>query len=197
MVRRVSDMHRRGAALRSGLARGGFGLLVLAMAQTAAAQAPNNPISTTSASYGNWQLRCESRKVEARTVKACEVSTNVMVKADNGTSGTAAIVAFGRHPDKEGWQVALQLPIIVWLPTGAKLGIGDEAPLVEASFVACRPTLCSAGATVADAVIARLRAATSDLTVAYRAQTQQAVKVTLSVKGLPEALAALGKEMAS
>ena len=193
MVKRMSDRARSRTRLRSWLLQGGFCLLA---AQAATAQTSGNAVSTTSASYGNWLLRCESRKVEAKTVKACEVSTNVTVKGENGASGTAAIVAFGRYPDKEGWQVALQLPIIVWLPTGAKLGIGDEAPLVEASFVACRPTLCSAGATADDAVMARLRSATTDLSVNYRAQTQQAVKVTLPVNGLADALAALGKEIA-
>lgn len=193
MVKRMSDRARSRTRLRSWLLQGGFCLLA---AQAATARTSGNAASTTSASYGNWLLRCESRKVEAKTVKACEVSTNVTVKGENGASGTAAIVAFGRYPDKEGWQVALQLPIIVWFPTGAKLGIGDEAPLVEASFVACRPTLCSAGATAGDAVMARLRSATTDLSVNYRAQTQQAVKVTLPVNGLADALAALGKEIA-
>lgn len=188
----MSDTVRSRTRLRSWLLQGGLCLLA---AQAATAQTPGNTASTTSATYGNWLLRCESRKVETRTVKACEVSTNVTVKGENGASGTAAIVAFGRHPDKEGWQVALQLPIIVWLPTGAKLGIGDEAPLVDATFVACRPTLCSAGATVGDTVIARMRSATTDLTVNYRAQTQQAVKVTLPINGLSEALTALGKEI--
>lgn len=188
----TSDRARSRTALRSWLLRGGFCLLA---AQAATAQTPGNAVSTTSASYGNWLLRCESRQVETKTVKACEVSTNVTVKGENGASGTAAVVAFGRHPDKEGWQVALQLPIIVWLPTGAKLDIGDEAPLVDANFVACRPTLCSAGATVADSVIARLRSATTDLSINYRAQTQQAVKVTLPVNGLSDALTALSNEV--
>ena len=196
MVRRPGASLWRRAMPRLGLSRAGLGLLAALAAPAASAQGPGNEVTTTSASYGDWLLRCEGRRIEARTVKACEVSAQATVKGENGASGTAAILAFGRHPDKPGWQVAFQLPIIVWLPAGAKLGIGDGAPLIEASFFACRPTLCSAGATVADSVFAPLRTAASDLAISYRAQTQQAVKVTLSVKGLPDALAALDKEMA-
>lgn len=159
-------------------------------------QTPDNAVSTTSVTYGNWRLRCESHRVEAKTVKACEVSTTATAKGENGANGTAAIVAFGRHPDRPGWQVALQLPIIAWLPTGAKLGIGHEAPLAEAPFVACRPPPCSAGATVADQPLERLQAATIDLTVIYRAQAQQTVKVGIPHKGLADALKAHGSEMA-
>lgn len=195
MVRRLRRQLPRRAALLSWLPCGGFGLLAMLAVQAASAQGAGGEVSTTSSSYGDWLLRCESRRVETRTVKACEVSAQATVKGENGASGTAAILAFGRHPDKAGWQIAFQLPIIVWLPTGAKLGIGDGPPLLEASFFACRPTLCSAAATVTESVFAPLLAATSDLAITYRAQTQQVVKVTLSAKGLPDALAALEKDM--
>lgn len=65
------------------------------------------------------------------------------------TLGAAGVetVLVDRHNDHVF--VALLDQVAIWLPAGARLGNCEGAPLIEASFFACRPTLCSAGATVA------------------------------------------------
>ena len=170
-----------------------------AFAQTPkeAAKPPANPpapVSSTpertTASFGDWVLRCDAAPAAAKRV--CEVAQAMTVQ---GQSAPIAQIAFGRATRAEPMRVTVVLPVAVTLTTKPKIvSEKDDKSPIELAWQRCIPGGCIASATVADDVMARLGARTEPGGIAFKDAAEHDIAVPLSLRGLTQALAALAKE---
>ena len=172
-----------------GIAQGGKPATVTAQAQAAApkpAPVPSEPGATT-ASYGDWVLRCQQGTGE-RPVRICEAAQTIQVQ---GQAAPIAQVAVGRAGPGEPLQATVVLPSNVGFPGGVKNAAGFDLP-----WRRCLPGGCVADAPARDDVLKRWRGASEPGRIVYRNAAAQDVSIPLSFRGLAQALDALARELA-
>lgn len=166
-----------------------------ASVQAPAPAQPAAPVSaepkSTTATYGDWTLRCETRAGEnARRI--CEVVQTVQLK---GQQAPVAQVALGRPAGSSELHVIAVLPVNISFPSTVRISLDEEdAHPAELAWRRCLPGGCFADA-VADAeTLARWRtAAASGRMQVKDAATREAV-LPVSFRGLAQALDALGTQ---
>lgn len=171
-------------------------LLALPLAVALVTGAYAQQETTSSTTFDSWIMGCTTRTdKENKTVKACEVRSTLVVK-DQKTNqeGVAAVLSIGKLASDKTVQAAVQLPISAVLNIPVKITGADDKAILELSFVACQPQMCTATGPVTDAQLAALRKVGDKIFIAYRNQAGQDVKVDASTKGLNAALDALLKE---
>ena len=190
-------MHRS-ATLFLATALLGAGTLA-AGAQTAAPAKPNAtgpsiaqgalPDRTT-ASFGDWTLRCERRK-EPTPAKLCEL-TQAIQRA--GDAGPLAQVAIGRLASSDPLKLTVVLPLNVALANAPKIApeIKDLGPL-QTSWQRCVPAGCLASINLPEDTVRKLRTGEAGK-LDYRDAADREVSLPFSLRGLPEALDALARE---
>lgn len=166
--------------------------ILLATATTAFAQQE----TTTSSTFDSWVLGCTTRTdKENKTVKGCEIRSTLVIRdQQTNQEGVAAVIAIGRLVSDKALQATVQLPIAAVLNVPVKLTGADDKAIVELSYVACQPQMCSATATLTDPQVAALRKVGDKIFLVYRNQAGQDVKIDASTQGLNAALDALLKE---
>jgi invasion protein IalB len=190
----------------------GLGLVVLvssAMAQTApkpAAAAPpaaaSPPAATppaaavaaapsrTTASFGDWTLRCDRVADATPPKRSCELGLTVQHAGDQSV---LAQVAVGRPAAGEPLRFTAVLPANISVGTAPKLIIeGKDA--VDVAWVRCLPGGCIATAGVSDDLLRKLKAAAVAGQLEYRDAAGREIKLPISWRGFGEAFEALGKE---
>jgi invasion protein IalB len=159
-------------------------------AQAQASPAPgavSQPDNTT-ASYGDWVLRCQ-QSVAARV---CEI---VQTLEQQGQRGPIALVAIGRPVKSEPIKLVIQVPPNLAL--GDKAGVRvvvaekDEALAV---FQRCLPGGCFAEASLSDDVFKRWRGFSEAGQMRYLDAGKREVSLPLSFRGFPAAAEALLRE---
>lgn len=151
---------------------------------------PSTPSSTT-ATYGDWVLRC-FRVENAMTGRLCEV---VQVLRSQGQSGPVAQIAFGRVPKGRDLRMTVVLPHDVSFPSVVRVIVGDgDASLFDLAWRNCLPAGCLADAEVPAAALDRLRAAGVAAGLVVTTAAGKAVRLPVSLSGLPQALDAVGKD---
>lgn len=161
-------------------------------APKAAASAPA-PVGAaperTTASFGDWVLRCETI---AGAKRVCEVAQTMSAQ---GQTNPVAQVAIGRRGPNEGKQLTVVLPTNVAIVTHPQLFTAktDAAPL-DLAWQRCAPGGCFASAPVTDEVVNGLAAQTEQGRIAFKDAADRDATVPLSFRGLSQALAALAKE---
>jgi invasion protein IalB len=159
-----------------------------------AAQKAPAPVGTTpertTASFGDWVLRCET--VAEQVQRVCEVA---LVMTVQGQPNPVAQVAIGRPTPGEGRRVTLVVPTNIAI--GAKpqvtLAKAGTAP-IELTWQRCAPGACFASAPLADETMSAMSAQTEPGRIAFKDAAGREVALPLSFRGLPQALAALAKE---
>jgi invasion protein IalB len=192
----------------------GLGLVVLvssAMAQTApkpAAAAPpaaaSPPAATppaaavaaapsrTTASFGDWTLRCDRVADATPPKRSCELGLTVQHAGDQSV---LAQVAVGRPAAGEPLRFTAVLPANISVGTAPKLAVeGKDAGAVEVAWVRCLPGGCIATAGVSDDLLRKLKAAAVAGQLEYRDAAGHEIKLPISWRGFGEAFEALGKE---
>jgi len=163
-------------------------------ASAPAAQKAPAPVGTTpertTASFGDWVLRCETVAEQAQRV--CEVA---LVMTVQGQSNPVAQVAIGRPTPGEGRRLTLVVPTNIAI--GAKPQVSfakaGTAP-IELTWQRCAPGACFASAPLADDTMSAINAQTEPGRIAFKDAAGHEVALPLSFRGLPQALAALAKE---
>ena len=89
----------------------------------------------------------------------------------------------------------MQLPIIVWLPTGVTLRDGKDKDLARLEFLACHGDSCEAGNALSGTQLGDIRKAGDEIFAFYQAQTGQNVKIGFGLKGYGAALDAMLKQI--
>jgi invasion protein IalB len=155
----------------------------------APAPVPSTPERTT-ASFGDWVMRCDTAPAPAKRV--CEAAQVMTVQ---GQAAPVAQVAFGRTARGEPMRVTVVLPVAVLLTTKPKiLSEKDDKSPLEVSWQRCVPGGCIASATVTDDLTTRLGARTEPGSIAFKDAAEHDIAFPLSFRGLAQALAALAKE---
>ncbi|TXN79212.1 invasion associated locus B family protein [Methylobacterium sp. WL8] len=161
-------------------------------APTKPAAVPTEPGSTT-ASFGDWVLRCQ-RGGGDKPVRICEAAQTMQVQ---GQAQPIAQIAIGRISAGEPLQVTAILPPNVALPGSVRV-LTDERDTTgfELAWRRCLPGGCVAEASVREDALRRWRGSAEPGRIAFKNAAGQDVAIPLSFVGLAQALDALAKEPA-
>jgi invasion protein IalB len=159
-------------------------------AQAQATPAPgavSQPDNTT-ATYGDWVLRCQT-SVAARV---CEI---VQTLEAQGQRGPVALVAIGRPVKDEPIKLVIQVPPNLSLGNnaGVRVSIADKDE-ATAVFQRCLPGGCFAEVALSDDVFKRWRGFGEAGQMRYLDAGKREVALPLSFRGFPAAAEALLRE---
>lgn len=158
-----------------------------AQAAPAPAAVSSEPSSTT-ASFGDWVLRCQ--KVE--TTRACEIGQTINVQ---GQQQPIAQIAIGRPGPKERLRITVVLPNNVTLANNVRMGIGEKAEgALALGWRRCLPMGCFADAELPEDQLRRFRVATEQGRTIFSDGAGREIALPFSFTGLAQALDALGRE---
>jgi len=149
---------------------------------------------TTTATFGDWQLRC--RKIAAPAAgqpsQACEVVQSVIVQ---GQTAPFAQLAFGKNAPGEALMVTAVVPTNISFPSTLRVSTeeNDKQP-VELAWTRCLPVGCFGSIAPKDDVLKRWRSMTEAGFFIFKNGQGQDLKVPFSFRGLSRALDALAKE---
>lgn len=158
-----------------------------------AAQPPANPVPAapqqTTASFGDWTLRC-NRLGPAPGTPFCEVGQTVQ-REDR----PVAQIAIGRPGRGQPLQLTLLVPPNIVLSAPATLlGPREAEPPLELGWRRCLPAGCIADAPVPDEALGRLRGWAENGRVAFQDGAGRPAALPFSPRGLSQALDALARE---
>lgn len=142
----------------------------------------------TTASFGDWTLRCTRMTAAAQT---CE-----LVQGINNQDRTVAQFALGRTGKGQPLRMTILVPSSVTFGSTPALGTArdGEAPAVELAWRRCQPGGCTADGPLADDMVRRIRGWTEPARVTFADGSGRIVALPFSSRGLPQALDALAKE---
>ncbi|PZQ85224.1 MAG: invasion-associated locus B family protein [Ancylobacter novellus] len=155
-------------------------------APRAAAPAGNAPQSTT-ATYQDWIVRCETR---AEGPKVCEIAQGIQAQ---GQQGLVAQIALGRLSKTDPYHLVIQLPAGVWLPTGVSLQFEDKTAPIALPFTRCLQ-VCIADLELKPDQINVLKARTARAQIAFEDGARNKVQLPISFNGFAAALEASQKD---
>lgn len=180
-------------------------VLALAIAATAAAAAETAPPAkpaapapvsaapqSTSATFGDWVLRCQRQGEGAAAAKVCEVAQTIQAGQQHSP---VAQVALGRPVKGEPMHLTAQLPVNVSFPSAVKV-FGDDKDTqgLELAWRRCAQIGCFADLAASDDQIQQLRARNGAGRLEFTDAVGRAIRLPLSFRGLAQALDALAKE---
>ena len=164
-----------------------------AQAQTKdAAPAPvGSEPQTTSATYGDWVLRC-SRNGDAPTApRICEIVQSFQIQ---GQQGLYAQLAIGRVSPKDPLKITVVMQPNISFPSSIKLSIDEkDTQSIELVWRRCLPGGCFADAEVKDDDMKRWKAQTGNGRLLFKDGAGHDVPLPFSFRGLPQALDGLAK----
>lgn len=157
----------------------------------AASPVPTEPSSTT-ASFGDWTLRCQRITDAGKTMRVCEVA---QVLQAQGQQSPIAQIALGRVANGEPVRITAVMPVSVSFPSSVQIVMGDkEAKPVDLPWRRCLPTGCFADIAPGDDVLKQWRKATEQGRILFKDAAGRDLALPLSSRGLDQALDALAKE---
>lgn len=155
-------------------------------APAAPAPVTNDPAQTT-ATYGDWVLRCVRPDNAPRV---CEVVQSMVVQ---GQQQPVAQVAVGY--DKADLRFTMLVPPAISLSRAPFLGIpGATQPHYDLTWRRCLPNGCFADVQVGAEMQKLLRSRSDPMQIEFKDAGERDVKLPLSLRGLTAALDALAKE---
>lgn len=159
----------------------------------AAPAAADEPQSTT-ATYGTWQLRCQTTTVAGKSTKHCEIAQTIQVK---GQTKPLVQVALGPQNGADtSLALVLLTPIGVWLPEAPVIALGDKGPPVSTTFKRCLPSACFSDVSFTDKLKARFVAkGDAQGSIIFHPDEGKDAKIPISFKGFSDALTALLAEI--
>lgn len=151
-----------------------------------AAPAPDR----TTASFGDWTLRCDRRADMTPPQRFCEIGQIVQRAGD---AGPQAQFALGRVAAGEPLRLTVLVPVNVTFAGGAKL-VGDSSTTLDLVWLRCIPAGCFANAVVADDLFRKLKILKESGRVEYKDAVGRDISVPVSFRGFPEATEAFLQE---
>jgi invasion protein IalB len=153
------------------------------------AAVPSTPERTT-ASFGDWMMRCEGAVAPAR--RTCEVAQVITLQSQ---TSPIAQVAIGRQAPNESKRLTLVLPPNIAILTKPQVSIAKAgATPTDLIWQRCTPGACFAAAPVSDDAIGTFSAQTEPGRIVFKDAADREAALPLSFRGLTQALAALAKE---
>lgn len=159
-----------------------------AQAQAQAAPGAVSQPDNTTATYGDWVLRCQ-QSVAARI---CEI---VQTIEQQGQRGPIALVAIGRPVKGEPIKLVIQVPPNLSLGEKAsvRVTVADKEEAV-ATFQRCTPGGCFAETGLGDDTFKRWRGLGEAGQMRYLDAGRREVTLPISFRGFPAAAEALQRE---
>jgi invasion protein IalB len=157
-------------------------------AQTAA-PADQNPQRTT-ATYGDWVLRCEVT-AGPPPQKNCDMEQLAQVQ---GQAQPISRVAIPLPPKGEPAKLFVQLPINVSFMAPVKIVADGKDPGITTPFRRCVPAGCFAELELKDDLQKKFRAAAEPGKIMFKDAADRDVAIPLSFKGFAQAFEALLKQ---
>ena len=163
---------------------------VLAMALAAPvahAQAPAAPAgpSSTTATYGDWTVRCVPPPQDPAGAKVCEVTQAIRIE---DRPGIMAQLAFGAWPKDGPLRVVVQLPNGVFLPPGVRLLPQEGATTsLDLAYSTCLQG-CFADAEISADMLATLTSSQGPARLEFVNNARKRVALPVSLDGLKAAL---------
>lgn len=152
----------------------------------------NSAPDQTTASYGDWTLRCNRRIDLTPPRRFCEMALIVQKPGEAGAQGQVAV---GRVARNEPLKVTAVLPPNVALKTAPRLVTdGKDALSVELAWTRCISGACFSDASLSDEAVSKLRSRTEAGRIDYRDGTDRDASLPLSFRGFSQALDALARE---
>ena len=182
-----------------------LGSAVAASAQTAPAPpkpAPSAPApapvssepQSTTATFGDWVLRCNRTTVANQPQRVCEVAQTLEAKGQ----GVVAQIALGRLSGKDPLRLTVVLAPNISFSHGVRIAIDekDESP-ADLTWKRCVPGGCVADGDIRDEILKAWRAQSGGGQIRYAVASGQVVNIAFSFRGLAVALDNLTKAAAS
>ncbi|MDB5414664.1 MAG: invasion protein [Rubritepida sp.] len=174
---------------------------LLCAAAPAAAQAPRPaapptaaaapvPADRTTATFGDWVMRCESRPPQPTPGRGCELLQSLQDQRGQ----PVAQFAFGRIRRADPMRLVVLIPSNITVAVPMRLSLEDGAAPVPVTLRACGPRGCVADTELAAPVLARLRAREAQGKLEYRDALNGEVALPFSTRGFGQALDALARE---
>jgi invasion protein IalB len=152
----------------------------------APAASATDPAQTT-ATYGDWVLRCVRPENGQRV---CEVVQSMVVQ---GQQQPVAQVAMGY--DRNDLRLTMLVPPAISLTRVPFLGVAGAAqPHYDLTWRRCLPNGCFADVQAGPDMLKLLRSRTEPMQIEFKDAGERDVKLPLSLRGLVPALDALAKE---
>jgi invasion protein IalB len=150
-----------------------------------------DPASTT-ATFGDWVMRCRKLGANAQAGHFCEVA---QILAVQGQTAPVAEIAVGRlDPNSAMWlTIALPPNILISVAPRADLGAKDDGGITLA-WRRCTPGRCLADVELNDAAINRWRSQSGPGRLQFTNAGGQALILPFSLLGFSQALDAYAKE---
>lgn len=146
----------------------------------------------TTASFGDWTLRCERPSVPAGAARICEIAQSIQIQ---GQQAPIAQIAIGRLVKSDPLKVTIVLPHNVTLSAQPGLLAEDkDAKPFDATWQRCLPMGCLAELVLRDDLMKRFRTLTEAGAIIFKDGTSREIKLPFSTRGLAQALDALAKE---
>ncbi|KRD96354.1 invasion protein [Bosea sp. Root381] len=159
-------------------------------ATPAAVQVPAEP-SVTTASFGDWTLRCQ-RLDSAKAPRVCEVA---LVLQAQGQQTPIAQIAIGRMAAADPLRITAVMPVSVTFPSSVQIAIGDKDPKpLDLPWRRCIASGCFADAQPGEDMLKQWRKAGDAGRIVFRDAAGRDLTLPLSTRGLDPALDALAKE---
>lgn len=162
--------------------------------------APAAPAATptpdqTTASFGDWILRCV-RFAGPPETQSCEIAQSAQADVQVGTGGqiqrqTVMQLAIGREARGAPLRITVVLPVNVQFQPAPVLAPETGEPQVALPWQRCLPAACFASLEVNAALLQRLRAANTQLSVRFQDGGGRDVSLPVSIRGLSSAIDAL------
>ena len=156
--------------------------LIALAAGNAVAQVPQR----TTATYGDWTVRCEMQN----NANICEMAQTMQIK---GRPQPISQIAIGRQTKNGPLNAVFEVPIDVWLPDGVELITDQKQANITAKFTRCVPVGCFAEAEVGAAEIKELRGLKKNGKLQFKDARKQLIAIPVSFKGFGDAYDALQK----
>ncbi|WP_341991150.1 invasion associated locus B family protein [Azorhizobium sp. AG788] len=164
---------------------GMVGIALAGMSQSAGAQTPPAP-QTTTATYQDWLVRCASPEGQP---KACEVAQTFQAQ---GGQGAIAQIALGRATKTDPMRLIVELPPGVRLPAGVTVQTSEKASPLTLAFQTC-PRSCFAELELKPDQVQALRSASGPGVLTFEDGSRRKVQLPVSFNGFAAALDASQK----
>jgi len=157
-------------------------------APSAAASVPDR----TTASFGDWVLRCDRRSDVTPVQRFCELGQAIQRPGD---AGPQAQVAIGRILPTDPIRVTALFPVnVAFQPAPQLVTDGRDSQTIEMAWLRCLPTGCFSSAVVSEESLKKFRTQKDAGRLEYRDGAGREVVLGFSFRGFGEAYEAFVRE---
>ena len=146
--------------------------------------------ATTSATYGDWVMRCQRVGDGAAAKRMCEVAQTIRVQQGHDP---IAEVALGRLPVDRTLHLTALLPPNVSFPSTVSMAGEKPAQALDLQWRRCLPGGCFADTVAADEIVKAWRGTAGAGKLTFKDAGGRDVQLPVSFRGLAQALDALDR----